>query len=173
MAAKTRSPYIASTSTHRYIWSPTGLKFTGLAIVTQLKRLLYRPWSGIHTRIYYGQAMTRFVHKKSECPAMIAPFSSHAFPLQGRVTAYYAHDGLQRYTSFKGQVDQQIRQILPNDRGVVNLSPTSLQMRNRRGLVKWNIRLDNGDPRYQSLIRRKLISRASIIATKILEICIA
>ncbi|KAJ2956748.1 hypothetical protein NQZ79_g7424 [Umbelopsis isabellina] len=82
-------------------------------------------------------------------PTKAAPISSLVWdPYQdllwtgndkGRVTSYYARDGLQRYTSFKGQVDQQIRQILPNDRGVVNLSPTSLQMRNRRGLVKWNI----------------------------------
>ncbi|KAI8384404.1 ubiquitin carboxyl-terminal hydrolase-domain-containing protein [Radiomyces spectabilis] len=56
----------------------------------------------------------------------------------GRVTSYYAK-GLQRYTSFKAHKDQQIRQLRVIDRGVISLSPKSIQMRDRRGLVKWNL----------------------------------
>ncbi|KAG0174836.1 poly(A)-specific ribonuclease [Apophysomyces sp. BC1015] len=56
----------------------------------------------------------------------------------GRVASY---DGksLQRYTSFKAHKDQQIRQIRVTDRGVISLSPKSIQMRDRRGLVRFNI----------------------------------
>ncbi|KAI7871039.1 ubiquitin carboxyl-terminal hydrolase-domain-containing protein [Spinellus fusiger] len=56
----------------------------------------------------------------------------------GRVASYYGK-GLQRYTSFKAHKDQQIRQIRVTDRGVISLSPKSIQMRDRRGIVKWNI----------------------------------
>ncbi|RUS20975.1 hypothetical protein BC937DRAFT_93946 [Endogone sp. FLAS-F59071] len=57
---------------------------------------------------------------------------------RGRVVSYYAN-GLQRYTSFKTHIDQQVRQLLVNDRGVISLGQNSLQMRSRRGLVKWTI----------------------------------
>ncbi|KAI9027485.1 hypothetical protein CLU79DRAFT_580535 [Phycomyces nitens] len=56
----------------------------------------------------------------------------------GRVASYYGK-GLQRYTSFKAHKDQQIRQIRVTDRGIISLSPKSIQMRDRRGMVKWNI----------------------------------
>ncbi|ORX47159.1 hypothetical protein DM01DRAFT_1293001 [Hesseltinella vesiculosa] len=56
----------------------------------------------------------------------------------GRVASYYGK-GLQRYTSFKAGIDQQIRQIKATDRGVISLTPNSVQMRDRQGLVRWNI----------------------------------
>ncbi|KAI8997062.1 ubiquitin carboxyl-terminal hydrolase-domain-containing protein [Pilobolus umbonatus] len=55
----------------------------------------------------------------------------------GRIASYYGK-GLQRYTSFKAHNDQ-VRQIRITDRGVISLSPKSIQMRDRRGLVKWSI----------------------------------
>ncbi|GAB5593792.1 poly(A)-specific ribonuclease [Umbelopsis nana] len=86
-------------------------------------------------------------------PNKISPISSLVWdPYQdllwagndkGRVSSYYAPEGLQRYTSFKGHADQQIRQIALNERGIVSLSSNSLQMRNRRGIVKWNISNDD------------------------------
>ncbi|KAI9273599.1 hypothetical protein BY458DRAFT_508312 [Sporodiniella umbellata] len=57
----------------------------------------------------------------------------------GRVVSYYGK-GLQRYTSFKMHKDQQVRQLRVTDRGIISLSPKGIQMRDRRGLVKWNIR---------------------------------
>ncbi|KAI7904508.1 uncharacterized protein BX663DRAFT_502649 [Cokeromyces recurvatus] len=59
----------------------------------------------------------------------------------GRVCSYYGK-GLQRYTSWKAHKDGQVRQIRVIDRGVISLCPNGLQMRDRRGLVKWNLRLD-------------------------------
>ncbi|ORE03413.1 hypothetical protein BCV72DRAFT_32113 [Rhizopus microsporus var. microsporus] len=59
----------------------------------------------------------------------------------GRVVSYYGK-GLQRYTSFKMHSDQQVRQIRVTDRSIISLSPKSIQMRDRRGLVKWNIRFE-------------------------------
>ncbi|KAK4519134.1 uncharacterized protein ATC70_009366 [Mucor velutinosus] len=56
----------------------------------------------------------------------------------GRVCSYYGK-GLQRYTSWKAHKDEQVRQIRVTDRGVISLSPKSIQMRDRRGLVKWSI----------------------------------
>ncbi|KAI9255619.1 hypothetical protein BDA99DRAFT_539770 [Phascolomyces articulosus] len=57
----------------------------------------------------------------------------------GRVSSYYG-DGLQRYTSFKAHKNEQVRQIRLTDRGVITLSSTSIQMRDRRGLVRCNVR---------------------------------
>ncbi|EPB86120.1 hypothetical protein HMPREF1544_07108 [Mucor circinelloides 1006PhL] len=56
----------------------------------------------------------------------------------GRVCSYYGK-GLQRYTSWKAHKDEQVRQIRVTDRGVISLSPKSIQMRDRRGLVKWSM----------------------------------
>jgi len=51
--------HLADTGVFRHIWSPTGLKFTGHAIMIQIKYRLYRHWCGIHTKISSGQEMTR------------------------------------------------------------------------------------------------------------------
>ncbi|KAI9313283.1 ubiquitin carboxyl-terminal hydrolase-domain-containing protein [Dichotomocladium elegans] len=59
----------------------------------------------------------------------------------GRVASYYGK-GLQRYTSFKAHKDEQIRQIRLTDRGIISISPKSIQMRDRRGLVRFNISND-------------------------------
>ncbi|KAG2231202.1 hypothetical protein INT48_005923 [Thamnidium elegans] len=56
----------------------------------------------------------------------------------GRVSSYYGK-GLQRYTAFKAHKAEQVRQIRVTDRGIISLSPKSIQMRDRRGLVKWSI----------------------------------
>ncbi|KAI8067921.1 ubiquitin carboxyl-terminal hydrolase-domain-containing protein [Gongronella butleri] len=82
-------------------------------------------------------------------PSKIAPVSALCWdPYQellwvgndsGRVTSYYGK-GMQRYTSYKTHIDQQVRQIRVVERGVISLTHNSLQMRDRQGQVRWTIR---------------------------------
>ncbi|CAG8444214.1 7643_t:CDS:2, partial [Dentiscutata heterogama] len=52
---------------------------------------------------------------------------------KGRVISHFG-DNLQRYTSFRSHLSQ-VRQLLVSDSGVISLSPDSIRMTNRRGLV--------------------------------------
>ncbi|CAG8530129.1 26363_t:CDS:10, partial [Racocetra persica] len=56
---------------------------------------------------------------------------------KGRVISHFG-DGLQRYTSFRSHLSQ-VRQLLVSDKGVISLSPDSIRMTNRRGLVRWTM----------------------------------
>ncbi|CAG8702572.1 16980_t:CDS:10, partial [Dentiscutata erythropus] len=56
---------------------------------------------------------------------------------KGRVISHFG-DNLQRYTSFRSHLSQ-VRQLLVSDSGVISLSPDSIRMTNRRGLVRWTM----------------------------------
>ncbi len=59
----------------------------------------------------------------------------------GRVTSFCGVE-LRKYTSYKMHPpeDEEVRQILFNDKGVISLGCKSIHMAARRGVPQWNLR---------------------------------
>lgn len=56
----------------------------------------------------------------------------------GRVVSFYGRD-LQKYTSYKGHIQEPVKQILFHEKGVISLSSRSIHLARRTGPAIWHL----------------------------------